>query len=324
MSHLTIVMYHYVRPIEGSRYPEIKGLERSLFEQQLDYLDRWYENVTAQQVIEATRGGEPLPKNAVLLTFDDGYSDHFQTVFPLLQNRGLHGCFFPPVQCIESRRVLNVNKIHYVLASCKNKTELMRTIDAIVERSRDEFQLQALDQYKLKYAVPGRYDPPEVNYIKKMLQVALPEALRDRLVDALFREFLGVSERALADELYATKEQLRLMVRAGMTVGSHGVEHHWLDQLGVKEQEYEIDESLRFLREIGVEGDWVMCYPHGAWNEPLLDLLRRRGCAMGLTTEVDLADVSTREPLLLPRLNTNDVPKAADAPPSAWTNKILA
>ena len=27
MSKLTIVMYHYVRPINGSRYPEIKGLE---------------------------------------------------------------------------------------------------------------------------------------------------------------------------------------------------------------------------------------------------------------------------------------------------------
>lgn len=324
MTQLTIVMYHYVRPIQASRYPEIKGLERSEFEQQVDYVQRWYQTVTAQQVIDATRGGPPLPRNAILLTFDDGYSDHFQTVFPVLHNRGLHGCFFPPVHCIEQRCVLDVNKIHYILAACKDKARLARTVDGAVERSRGDFLLEPLQHYKSNYEVPGKWDSPEVNYVKKMLQMGLPEALRNRIVDELFREFVDVPEHALADELYATKEQLRCMVRAGMTVGSHGAGHHWLNKLDAERQRHEVEESLRFLQELGVSSsDWVMCYPHGAWDEKLVSLLRRLGCGLGLTTTVGLANLNEADPLLLPRINTNDLPKVAEAPPSVWTQAVL-
>ena len=38
MSNLTIVMYHYVRPIKESKFPGIKGLELEGFKRQLDYL----------------------------------------------------------------------------------------------------------------------------------------------------------------------------------------------------------------------------------------------------------------------------------------------
>lgn len=36
MSKLHIVMYHYVRELQVSRYPEIKGLEYSLFSSNLN------------------------------------------------------------------------------------------------------------------------------------------------------------------------------------------------------------------------------------------------------------------------------------------------
>ena len=36
MNNLTIVMYHYVRDLKNSRYPDIKGLDVSLFKEQID------------------------------------------------------------------------------------------------------------------------------------------------------------------------------------------------------------------------------------------------------------------------------------------------
>ncbi|KTG17137.1 MULTISPECIES: poly-beta-1,6-N-acetyl-D-glucosamine N-deacetylase PgaB [unclassified Guyparkeria] len=41
--------------------------------------------VSLQQIVDARQGGEPLPDNAVLLTFDDGLSSLYSHVFPLLQ-----------------------------------------------------------------------------------------------------------------------------------------------------------------------------------------------------------------------------------------------
>lgn len=50
---LTIIMYHYVRDLFRSRYPQIKGLDISLFKGQLEYLKKNYNFVTIEQVISA-------------------------------------------------------------------------------------------------------------------------------------------------------------------------------------------------------------------------------------------------------------------------------
>ena len=41
--------------------------------------------VSLQRIIDARQGGDPLPENAVLLTFDDGLASLYSHVFPLLQ-----------------------------------------------------------------------------------------------------------------------------------------------------------------------------------------------------------------------------------------------
>ena len=43
MNKLTIITYHFVREIENSKYPKIKGLEFSAFKRQLDFLENNFE-----------------------------------------------------------------------------------------------------------------------------------------------------------------------------------------------------------------------------------------------------------------------------------------
>jgi len=71
MNDLTIVMYHYVRPIKGSRFPGIKGLELEGFKRQLDYLSEKFYIVSTERIIDAIKNGSKLPSNACWLTFDD-------------------------------------------------------------------------------------------------------------------------------------------------------------------------------------------------------------------------------------------------------------
>jgi len=94
-----------------------------------------------------------------------------------------------------------------------------------------------------------------------------------------------------------------------MYVGSHGAGHFWMNRLDAARQATEIDASLDFLRDLGAPSNhWVMNYPYGAYNDTLLRLLRDRGCAVGLTTRVAVAQPGVDDPLLLPRLDTNDLP----------------
>ncbi|MBQ4415015.1 MAG: hypothetical protein II861_02830, partial [Methanomicrobium sp.] len=78
-------MYHYTRDLKHSRYPEIKGLNVDQFRKQLEFFEENFTVVKMEQVIDAVKGNDTLPKNAVLLTFDDGYIDNFTFAYPLLQ-----------------------------------------------------------------------------------------------------------------------------------------------------------------------------------------------------------------------------------------------
>ena len=102
---VTIVMYHYVRDLQHSRYPAIKGLSLERFHRQLDHIQAHYTPVTVEDVLDALSSAKKeMPSNPILLTFDDGYSDHFLNVFPQLDARGIQGCFFPPGQAVLEHR----------------------------------------------------------------------------------------------------------------------------------------------------------------------------------------------------------------------------
>ncbi len=312
MQDLTIVMYHYVRDFARSRFPGIRGLDFAGFRRQIDVLQQRHNIVGMPEVLAALRGDEPLPPEAALLTFDDGYAEHYDLVFPELHKRGLPGCFYAPLSPLREHRLLDVNRVHFILAATLD--DPARVSAVIDRRIRDEAGVRGLQEvaaYRAEWARPNRFDDAETIYIKRMLQTVLPEDMRHAIAQELFSRFVTADEAAFAAELYMSEDQARLMQSCGMSFGSHGAEHVWLNRIPPEEQAREIDRSLEFLRDIGVPVDreWVMCYPYGGWNESLLDLLRARGCSAGLTTEVATARIGANDPLLLPRYDTNDFPQ---------------
>ena len=322
MNRLTIVMYHYVRDLRHARYPNIKGLQTELFHQQIAYIAKHYNPISADDLIEAILNDEQLPPKAILLTFDDAYIEHFNVVFPVLEQARISGCFFPPAKCVLERHVLDVNKIHFILACVANKHELVESINQSVDLHRADYQLQSIDAYWDRAAIANRHDPAEVVFVKRMLQRDLPEALRENLTDALFKKHVADDERAFAQELYMSVEQVACLQRNGMYVGSHGFNHYWLNSLPDAEQRQEIDSAKIFLRTIGSNTNrWIMCYPYGAYNETTLNILRESNCVAGLTTRVAIANIGADDPLTLPRLDTNDLPKDAGAAPNEWTRQ---
>jgi peptidoglycan/xylan/chitin deacetylase (PgdA/CDA1 family) len=321
---LTIVMYHYVRDLAGSRYPGIKGQTIVEFEGQLDYVQKHYTVTTTRAVVEASRGGRPLPLNACLLTFDDGFIDHYTIVFPRLLARGLSGSFYPPA-VVTGGRVLDVHKIHFILAATEDHGALAERVVQLVDTRRRDVDLPTTEALKAEHWKASAVgDEAETAFIKRVLQKALPPSVRSGIVASLFDERVGVDEAVFARELYMDVSQLRAMVRSGMEIGGHGAQHVWLDQLGADEQRREITSTRAFLAEVhgGAAVDWVMCYPYGAHDETTRRLVAAAGAVLGLTTEKGIArDLGA--PLRLPRLDTNDLPLRGDAAPVAWTREAL-
>lgn len=306
---LTIIMYHYVRDLRRSRYPGIKGRTIEGFRRQIEYVQRRYTLVSGEEVLAAVEDDADLPDRAALLTFDDGYKDHFTNVFPILDEEGLPASFFPPACSVLDRKLLDVNKIHFILACADEVGPLLDQLFELMYSWGKASELRSREAYLEASAGEHRFDEPRVVLLKRMLQRELPKELRGRIVDRLFEVHVDVSEEVLAEELYMDLEQCRCLRRHGMYVGSHGDWHAWLDRLDAQEQRAHVDRSLQFLRQVGTPLDrWIMCYPYGAHDATLRSILRDRGCAVGLTTRAEVADLTENDTLRLPRVDTNDIP----------------
>lgn len=316
---VTVVMYHYVRDLRFSRYPEIKGLDLSLFREQLEFLRKHYNIIRMEDVIAAVEGHGDLPEKAALMTFDDGYSDHFTNVFPILDGLGLQGSFFVPVRTVREHKVLDVNKIHFILASTEDKNALLESVLTKIEENRAEFDLLSREDYLEKTFKSNRFDTAEVIAVKRLLQVELPEEMRGIIVDDLFSEHVGVDEGSFSRELYMSEDQLKTMLQHGMHIGAHGNNHYWLSRLDRQRKSEEITESVSFLSGIGMDtSQWTMCYPFGDYDEELIGLLRNAKCRLAFTTVVDVARPDASNRFELPRLDTNDMPKSRGAKPNEW------
>jgi peptidoglycan/xylan/chitin deacetylase (PgdA/CDA1 family) len=308
---VTVVMYHYIRDLAFSRFPEIKALLLSEFNEQIIYLKKNYSFITLDDCVNALYNKSDLPSNPCLLTFDDGYIDHFTNVFPILDKHKIQGCFFPPAKAILNHQVLGVNKIHFILASKYNNiNDLVTCIFYYLDEYRSFYKLKSNHYYYNKLATKDEFDTRKVVFIKKLLQVELVEDLRKLIINDLFRKYVTKDEESFSRGLYMDLEHIKYMSQNGMYIGSHGYDHYWLDKLSSERQEFEVTTSLEFLQMVNAPTEnWAFCYPYGAFNDSLISILKMKNCALGFTTKKGIANISNNNAYTLERLDTNFFPK---------------
>ena len=300
-NELFICMYHYTRDISFSRYPGIKGMNYDEFEEQLIFFRDKFNVVTMEDVLRSFEGYS-LPKNPLLLTFDDGYIDNFNIAYPLLKKYGFQGSFFISGKPLTDNTVLDDSKT------------IMSDLLELIEEYRNEYG-NSLDNSKVlyeKYAIESRLDDKDTIFIKRMLQTILPEEMRMIICDILFKRYVGLSEAAFSRELYLNRNQIRCMYNDGMFIGVHGYNHQWLGKMPQDAMEKDICKSLEVLEEFIDKEKWVMNYPYGSYNDSVIKFISNKGCKMALTTEVNCAEVSNKNRYIVPRLDCIDFPPRSD------------
>lgn len=306
---LTTVMYHYVRPVGSSAYPRLKALELDAFLGQLDHLQAHFWMISPGELAARLAEGIPLPERACLLTFDDGYADHYRYVFPHLLDRGLSGLFFAPKTSLLDRQLLEVNRIQFVLANHPHPDALADEIDALLaaEGLHDGAARRAL------HFAPNRFDSAGVAYAKRLLQHVLPADLRAHLTARLFAQHVSTDESDFAEGLYLTLAEAREMQQAGMAFGGHGDRHLWHGLASPSELAAEVAGSVAALGAIGaqVEGGFYG-YPFGSQTEAVRTAVSTAGFRLGFTVVPQLWS-QTDDRLAIARLDTNDLPHRPDA-----------
>ncbi len=309
---VSIVMYHYVRNLGNSRYPNIKGLDLAAFREQIDFFKKKYTFITCEQLMDTINNKEQLPKNSMLLTFDDGYIDHFVNVFPILIEKGIQGFFSMPGKVLAERKLLDVNKIHFILAS----TPISKLLPLVFERLnhyRIGNSFPSNEELYHKLAKANRFDCQEVVFVKRLFQVELEETIRNEIVSDLFKKCVAVPEETFVQELYMSLDQLKLMKRSGMCFGIHGYDHYWLNKLTPKALEKDIENALNVMDGIVNPKEWICCYPYGSYSEDVIHCIKKHGAVAGFSTDVNIANLDKNNKYALPRLDTNDFPPKGES-----------
>ncbi len=293
-------MYHYIRDPEQTALPALKALRLAEFATQLD----WLESERRPVEYEHLARWEPASlAGTFLLTFDDGFVDHYTAAFPALRSRGWGGAFFVAGAALaESPRLLNVHKTQFLLAALGAE----RFADAVAVETRSSDTSTALGRRNEVY----RYDDAPDLVAKHRLNYEMPAAEADRVLSTLFARHLS-DEAACARELYLSRGMIREMAAGGMTFGFHTEAHPVLSRLDREAQRRETARGVSLIRELTGQERVPFCYPYGhahTYNTDTLEVLDEAGYSLAFTTARRIAYPGKDHRLEVPRMDTRDLP----------------
>lgn len=90
MSKLRVLMYH---KIDTNRKDFLTVLSKD-FEKQMQFVSKNYTPIRLSMLMEHIQKGSDLPKNSILITFDDGFANNFHLAYPICKKLNLPFAIF--------------------------------------------------------------------------------------------------------------------------------------------------------------------------------------------------------------------------------------
>jgi len=261
---LRILAYHRVAELRDT--PAVDSRSVSVtpagFTRQMKHLARNYHVISMLQLLNEVENEIPLPKRAVLITFDDAYADFAETAWPILKRLGLPATLFVPTAYPDHPELAFWWDRLYQAFQATAKAELRGTPFGPLPLGNSEEKRRAL----------------------RMVQNHVPTVPDDeamKLVDSICDQ---LGEKHVCSGSVLTWDQLRQLDREGLTLGSHTRTHPVMTQVRLDRIREEIRASQADLkREIGIALP-IFCYPNGNHNDAVISILRDEAIRLAFTT----------------------------------------
>jgi peptidoglycan/xylan/chitin deacetylase (PgdA/CDA1 family) len=302
---MKVVMYHYVRPFDESM-PYFKALNIEDFKKQLDFFEEKYGFVSKKDFIESLNSKKAC--NGVILTFDDGFKDHYEFVFPELVKRGLWGIFYIPTKPLSTEKLLDVHSTHVLLGKFGGRV-IYNSLKEIINKG--VLSHKHINEFNsLTYSKQDNDN--QTKMVKRILNYFIDYKYRGDVVTKLMKIYFPNSLK-LHRNFYMTKDEINKMYKSGMIIGSHSVTHPVMSKLKFKDQQKEILNSFDELSFAIDNKLKTFCYPYGGFHtftNETLQILKKSNCSFAFNVEsrdVDDYDLSVSL-YTLPRYDCNEFP----------------
>jgi peptidoglycan/xylan/chitin deacetylase (PgdA/CDA1 family) len=302
--NIYVVAYHYVHPKKKSIFQNLKSLELKDFKDQISYFQKNYNLINYEDFCSIMIEKKITKKPCFLLTFDDGYKDHYDYVFPYLCKKKINGIFFPMIEPIVKNNVSLTNKIHLILSKNNNHKNLLSEIKKTLKK---KFDID-LEKFYKKFILVNEYkfDSKTTAFIKLLLQNLLEIPIREFLINNLFKNY---NEKETSKKLYLNKSEIKEMLDNKMIFGIHGYSHERLGEMSKDNQKKDLMKVIKFfINTIGTKFNYdiPIAYPFGSYNRNTINVLKNANISYGFNAKLGSINKKNISHIYdLPRIETN-------------------
>ena len=223
-SNLILPFYHTVSDKELIHVKHLfnyKGKEG--FRKDIDFLLSRYKPISLTELIEFTRNKQPLPEKSFLLTFDDGLSEVYENIAPILKEKGIPAVFFLNSNFLDNKDIMFRFKASILVEKFLSITD-SKKIDNITKQVEKIFE-----------------DDKECNltfftgdWKKNLLSIPYSKKyLLDKIAEYLEIDFV---EYLKSDKIYLSTDEVKKLITDGFDIGAHSIDHPYYSSISFDEQ----------------------------------------------------------------------------------------
>jgi peptidoglycan/xylan/chitin deacetylase (PgdA/CDA1 family) len=307
-----ILMYH--RIVELPLDPFALAVTPQHFAEHLEVIRKYSHPISLSEMARSLKEGK-RPHRAVVVTFDDGYTDNLYNAKPLLERAGVPGTVFITTGQIGSEREFFWDELERLLLE---PGRLPETLKLQVDGSALEWDLGAVSNYQQAdylshtgWNTDDSSDPTLRHTVFRLLHQLLKPLPRSEQQKSLEQLLAWSGREATARPTHRTMtmEEVRRLADGDLvTIGSHTVTHPTLSALTPDAQRTELEQSKARLEEILERPARTFAYPFGGesdYTAETIGLLKEIGydCACSYFPGVIRARTDRYQ---LPRIQVKD------------------
>lgn len=255
-SRVKVFFYHRVKiPTKGElKLNDIIGcpfcISPEVFEGQLIEINNKYKIISLDDFFRNS-----IPRNAAMLTFDDGYKDFYTNVFPILQKYKIPATIFLIADFVGSEKVFWRHEL----------------LNAIFNTRTDSFDGFRLVNDKDKIAFFD-YALSELNKVSQNEKEHYIENIK---------KCLGYKKIASNNLSWSEVNEMK---ENGVSVGSHTMTHPILTKIPLNRIKEEILNSKIKIEEKIKKSVKAFAYPYGIYDDEIENIVKSAGYSCAFTT----------------------------------------
>jgi len=240
-----LIPYYHV--VSNEELPHIRHLHSyknvGQFIKDIDYLGKNFHPIDLSDLLDFIKRGKKLKKRSLFMTFDDGYSECYSIVAPLLYKKGITAAFFVCPDHVDNKSMSYKNKASLIVERLLDKNEKHLTTLSCVQNCS----------------------------LNDCIKTVLNTEYKDRNILDEIAESLGINwEYYLnAKQPYLTSQQISEMKNMGFYFGAHSLDHAKFNELNIEDQIYQAKSSIKLIKERFDVNYSLFAFPFSDKNIPL-------------------------------------------------------